>query len=114
MAQRVNIVLIDDIDESPAAETVRFGLDGVEYEIDLNEAHAAELRKTLEFWVSRARREPGQRASRRIAQRRQTSSDASTIRAWALANGVEISDRGRIPAEVREAYLRATQGASDK
>lgn len=111
MAQRVNIVLIDDIDESVAAETVSFALDGVNYEIDLNEEHAQQLRDALGPWVAKARREPGQRASRRRhAKANQGPSEAAKIRAWAAEKGIEVSDRGRIPAEIREQYLQATRG----
>lgn len=107
MAQKVHIVLVDDIDGSEAVESVSFGLDGVVYEIDLNESNAKKLRDSLEPWVAKARRRPGQRASRRSSADRGPS-DAAKIRAWALKQGFEVSDRGRIPADIREKYLQAT------
>ena len=107
MAQQVKVLLIDDTDGSDASETVNFGLDGVNYEIDLNDSNAASLREQLAPWVEKARRRPGQRAARGTTQRRGTS-DAGKIRAWAAENGIEVSSRGRIPAEVREQYEQAT------
>ncbi|SEA23472.1 Lsr2 protein [Bowdeniella nasicola] len=108
MAQKVHIVLIDDIDGSEASETVRFGLDGVTYEIDLNDQHAGELRESLNGWIEKARRRPGQRATRRSASDARGQSDAAKIRAWAVKEGIKVSDRGRIPADIRERYLEAT------
>ena len=108
MAQKVHITLVDDIDGSDAAETVRFGLDNVVYEIDLSEAHAKELRDALAPWVEHARRRPGQRATRRTTVAASGKSDAAKIRAWAQKQGIKVSDRGRIPADIRERYLVET------
>lgn len=105
MAQKVKVLLIDDIDGTDAAETISFGLDGVQYEIDLNETNAARLRDDLATWVGHARRSGGRRKTGRSGASR--NSDASKIRDWARANGFEVSDRGRVPAEVKEAYERA-------
>ncbi|MGC0249275.1 histone-like nucleoid-structuring protein Lsr2 [Pseudactinotalea sp. Z1748] len=105
MAQKVKVLLIDDIDGTDAAETISFGLDGVQYEIDLNETNAARLRDDLATWVGHARRSGGRRKTGRSGTSR--SSDASKIRDWARENGFEVSDRGRVPAEVKEAYERA-------
>lgn len=104
MAQKVRVYLIDDIDGSDATETVSFSVDGVSYEIDLNDKHAQELRDSFATWVSHARRAAGstRRTGRRSSSAR--SSDASAIRAWARENGYEVSDRGRVSAEIREAY----------
>lgn len=104
MAQKVRVYLIDDIDGSDATETVSFSVDGVSYEIDLNEKHAQELRDAFSTWVGHARRATG--AARRGGRRASTprSSDAAAIRAWARENGYEVSDRGRVSAEIREAY----------
>ncbi len=88
MAQRVEIILIDDIDETPANEKVRFGLDGINYEIDLA-----------------GRRIKGQRA--RASGAASAGSSPAEIRAWAAENGYEVSARGRVPAEVRAAYEAA-------
>lgn len=103
MAQKVNIVLVDDIDQSEADETVSFGLDGKSFVIDLNVKHAAALRNAMAPYVGHARPDGGRRsAGRRTA--RTSSSSASEIRAWARANGFDVSERGRISSEVRDAY----------
>lgn len=103
MAQRVEVLLIDDIDKSDAAETVNFGLDGVSYEIDLNAKNAAQLRSDLASWIGHARRTGGRRSSKGARPRR----DLSQVREWARANGHKVSDRGRISAAVQEAYDKA-------
>ncbi|MPV48437.1 MULTISPECIES: Lsr2 family protein [unclassified Pseudactinotalea] len=105
MAQKVRVYLIDDIDGSDASETVSFSVDGVSYEIDVNDKHAQELRNSFSTWVSHARRATGgaRRGGRRAAAPR-SASDAAAVRAWARENGYEVSDRGRVSAEIREAY----------
>jgi hypothetical protein len=110
MAQKVQVQLIDDIDGAPADETVTFALDGVTYEIDLTDAHAKALRESFAEWVGHARRAGGRRTPARRAggATRPASSDAGKIRDWARQNGYEVSERGRISAEIREAYERAT------
>ena len=112
MAQRVNVELIDDLDESPAAETVSFALDGVSYEIDLSEANAGKLRDALAPYLGHARRTAGRRGGSSRGSRSSGSSgsgsgNASEIRAWARENGFEVSERGRVSAEVRAAYAAA-------
>ena len=104
MAQKTQIILVDDIDGSEATQTVTFALDGENYEIDLNDDHAAALRETVEEWTVKARRVSGRRIRRRAGATPRTSSDTQKVREWARANGYEVSDRGRIPASVREAY----------
>lgn len=105
MAQKTQILLIDDIDGASADETVTFALDGVSYEIDLASAHAAELRDSLAAWIGSARRVSGRKvAGARSGATSRRSSDAAAVREWANANGHHVSDRGRIPAEIREAY----------
>jgi hypothetical protein len=106
MAQKVNIVLVDDIDGDEATETVTFGLDGVTYEIDLNDDHAAELRNSLATWVGHARKVAGRRSGARRASSSASSNEPSAreVRDWARSNGYEVPDRGRIPANVREAF----------
>ena len=103
MAQRVHVVLVDDIDGSDATETVSFGLDGATYDIDLNEKNAAALRDALAPYVGHARRSGG---TRRTARKAAASSGptAAEIREWARANGHDVPDRGRVSAEVRQAY----------
>ena len=104
MAQRVQIILEDDYDGGTADETVTFALDGAEYEIDLSSANAEKLRNELAGWIGHARKTGGRR--RRTSKPAETSS-TSEIRAWALANGHDVSSRGRVSAEVREAFERA-------
>ncbi len=110
MAQRVQVLLEDDTDHSVADETVSFALDGVNYEIDLSAANAARLREDFAHWVGHAR-SSGRRASNR---RRGGGGSASTrranvsaVREWARARGMQVSDRGRVPASVQEAYDQA-------
>lgn len=100
MAQKVQVVLVDDIDGGDAAETVSFSLDGVGYEIDLSTANAADLRAAVAPWISAGRRVSG----RRSASRGRGASDAGKIREWAKANGYAVSERGRVSATIREAY----------
>ncbi|ACQ78983.1 conserved hypothetical protein [Beutenbergia cavernae DSM 12333] len=110
MAQKVSVLLVDDVDGSEASETVTFALDGVSYEIDLNDKNASKLRDAFAEWVGHARRSGGRRTTTRGAGRprsRAGGSDAAVIREWAVANGYQVSDRGRISAEVREAYDKA-------
>lgn len=108
MAQRVHIVLEDDFDGSQASETVSFALDGVSYEIDLSEDNAAKLRDDMAAWVGHARRVGGRRASStRKTGTAGGGTSANDIRAWALEQGMQVSSRGRVSAEVREAYEKA-------
>ena len=112
VAQRTITTLIDDIDGSEASETVVFGLDGTTYEVDLSEAHAEDLREVLSPYVSVARRAgspAGGRSGRARATRPAASGDVDpkAVRAWAQANGVEVSARGRINSAVLEQYRTA-------
>ena len=110
MAQKVQVVLLDDIDGGDAAETVTFGLDGVTYEIDLNDDNAAKLRDAFAVWVGNARRVTGrstQRAARGGGRRASGGEDTAAMREWAKSNGHKVSERGRIPASVKEAYYAA-------
>jgi len=106
MAQKVHIVLVDDIDQSDAEETVSFGLDGKEYVIDLNKKNARSMREALAPYVAHAR--PVSRGGRRSTAKQAASGAApSEIRAWARDNGFDVPERGRVAAEVREAYAAA-------
>jgi nucleoid-associated protein Lsr2 len=109
MAQRVNVVLVDDIDGSDASETVGFALDGVDYEIDLSDKHASELRDALSLYVGHGRRTGGRRKGGRRSSAPSATGDvpAADIRAWARENGWDVPERGRVSAEVREAYAAA-------
>ena len=108
MAQKVTIALEDDLDGGPADGTVRFAIDGTDYEIDLRASHAEAFRKQLAPYLEHARkagRSP--RRSGRIAASRQHSGD---IRAWAKDHGIAVSERGRISASVAEQYRAAHNG----
>lgn len=107
MAQKVNIVLVDDIDGSEASETVTFGLDGTTYEIDLNEKHAAALRDALSTYIGHARKVSSTRGRRGRSTTSTSGPSARELRDWARSNGFKVSDRGRVPAEVREAFEAA-------
>jgi nucleoid-associated protein Lsr2 len=106
MAQKVHIVLEDDLDGSEATETVSFALDGASYEIDLNADNAAKLRDALAGYIGHGRKVTG---GRRSARRPAATGGASAkeIREWARSNGYSVPDRGRVPAEVRSAYEAA-------
>ena len=103
MAQKVHIVLEDDLDGSPATETVSFGLDGKTYEIDLNDKNAGKLRDALAQYVGAARAVGG---SGRGPPSSSTNlgPSAREVRDWARSNGHKVPDRGRIPADVRSAF----------
>jgi hypothetical protein len=107
VAQRVQIVLEDDLDGGKADETVTFGLDGSTYEIDLSSANAKKLREALAPFVGGGRK-VSSRGRRGVGRGRRAASSAADIRAWARENGYEVSERGRVPAEVRAAYEAAT------
>lgn len=108
MAQKVHIVLEDDIDGSEATQTVTFALDGTSYEIDLNDKNAAGLRDALATYVGHGRKVSGARRGRRSAGSASANgTSAKEIREWARSNGHKVPERGRIPAEVREAFEAA-------
>ena len=116
MARKVQVILSDDLDDSISAdETVTFALDGTTYEIDLSEKNASEMRDAFGRYVSAARKvsSRGTRASGAGRSRatggggRMDREQAGAIRDWARKNGHEVSDRGRIPGTVVEAYEAA-------
>ena len=112
MAQKIQTLLIDDLDGKEAESTVRFGLDGAEYEIDLSAKNAEAMRKALEPYVSAARRAAGSAARRpgRNGRRAATAGpDSTAVREWAKAQGIEVKDRGRVPAELVVKFKAATQ-----
>ena len=105
MAQKVNIVLVDDLDGTEATETVSFALDGSSYEIDLNDANAAALREALGGYVGHARKVTGaSRRGRKASSASSSGSNTKDVREWAKAQGMEVSERGRISADVQQAY----------
>jgi len=107
MAQRVQVILEDDYDGGNADETVAFSLDGTEYEIDLSSKNASNLRDAFATWTAHARKTGGRRRRGAKGSSGSSSSSSSDIRAWAAANGYEVSSRGRVSAEVRDAYDKA-------
>jgi hypothetical protein len=114
MAQKYIVQLVDDLTQEPieegAGESVRFSLDGIGYTIDLTNEHADEFRNLLSPYVGKARK--GDTAPRTAARSGSSSSrapkgDLKAIREWASSNGYKVSSRGRIPAEVQNAYNAA-------
>jgi hypothetical protein len=107
MAQQIQTLFIDDIDGGPAEGTVRFGLDGTDYEIDLSTAHNEELHKVLAGYVTHARKAAG--TTRRGPRGRQGADvlDTRKVREWAKEQGIDIKERGRVPAEVIAKYKAA-------
>jgi len=113
MAKKVTVTLVDDFDGDGAAdETVEFGLDGVTYEIDLSSKNAKKLRDDLKLWVEKGRRVGDRRrGGRSTGTGRRASIDreqSAAIREWARRNGHNVSTRGRIPADVIDAFHAAT------
>ena len=109
VAQKIQTVFIDDLDGSEAEGTVRFGLDGAEYEIDLNAEHARALRDALSRYVQAARRAGGARQPARSGRRaRADGVDSTEVREWAKAQGIDVKDRGRVPAELVVKFKAAT------
>lgn len=116
MARRIVHQLVDDLDgtilEIGEGETVLFSLDGVAYEIDLTDDNAGALRAALAPYVSAGRSISSSRASGGSSvggrpRRRPGQQDYSAVRAWAKSNGYQVSERGRVPASVLEAYEAA-------
>jgi hypothetical protein len=103
VAQKVQVILVDDIDGGSATETVSFAVDGAAYEIDLSAENAAKLRDAFASYVGAARK-VGSRSARR--GRRSSGADNRTaqIRAWARSENLKVNERGRIPAEIVAKY----------
>ena len=110
MAQKIQTLLIDDLDGSAAEGTVRFGLDGAEYEIDLSAGHTRQLRDALARYVDAARRVSGSARTPARGSRRGPSGGVNTteVREWARAQGIEVKDRGRVPADLVAKFRAAT------
>ena len=114
MAQKVQVLLVDDLDGGEAAETLTFALDGVAYEIDLSKDHAQRLRESMSTYVGSARRVNGRAGGTRTRGRAASvprsggsSTNTAEIRQWAKDNGHAVSERGRTPGIVIEAYEKA-------
>jgi hypothetical protein len=113
MARELIVRLTDDLDGTAAVETVSFGFGGVDYEIDLSPGKVAELERAFRTWIEHSRKLPGGsqpgtaggRSAARSGRRR--AEDLSAMRAWARENGYQVSDRGRISREIRDAFHAA-------
>ena len=116
MAQKAQTLMVDDLDGSDADGTVRFGLDGTEYEIDLNAEHARDLREALARYVGAARRAGGSarraggsaRRAARAGREAPSAPDNTEVRNWAKAQGIDVKNRGRVPAELVVKFKAAT------
>jgi hypothetical protein len=110
VTRKVRTLFVDDIDGSTAEGTVRFGLDGAEYEIDLNTRHAAALREALAQYIETARRSPAGGGPGRNRRHPDGSGlNVTEVREWAKRQGIEVEDRRRIPAELVVRF-KATTG----
>ena len=109
MAQKVQTLYIDDIDGGEADGTVRFALDGAEYEIDLSSKHNDELRSALSNYIAHARKVsgPARKAAPARGGGKPSTVDTVAVRAWARDNGYDIKDRGRVPAGLVTKYKEA-------
>ncbi len=109
MAQKVQTLLVDDLDGSAADGTVRFGLDRTDYEIDLNSEHAQALRDVLASYIGAGRRVAGGARRQARSGRKASANRVNTteIREWAKAQGLEVKDRGRMPAELMVKFKAA-------
>jgi hypothetical protein len=106
MSKSVSVIITDDLDGSENAQTVSFGLDGVTYEIDLAKKNRARLEHVLAPFIEAARRVP--RGGRRRGGRGAGApADRSEVRDWARSAGLQVSDRGRISADVIRRYEAA-------
>jgi hypothetical protein len=104
MARKVHVQLIDDLSGEDADGTVRFSVDGADYEIDLTADHAAELRGVLEKYVAHGRRLRGTPGSRDARTAPTGRDETQRIRDWARAHGYKTSARGRISRDIKQAY----------
>lgn len=108
MASKVQVTLVDDLDGTEATSTVEFGIDGVNYEIDLNDANAEKLRSVLAPFKEKARKVTARRRGRKgVSGLASERVSATEVRDWARSQGMEVSTRGRVPSEVIAAYLAA-------
>ena len=111
--KKTQILLIDDLDQSVAVDTVEFAHKGVCYEIDLSAEHIAEMDESFAKWVAAARRVTGRagRSQRRSSARAASVHDTAAIREWARGQEIAVSDRGRISSEIIERYYAENPGA---
>lgn len=113
MAQKVEIILEDDLTGGPAEETIQFGLDGKRYEMDLSAENAAKLREEVQPFADKARRVPSEKAGKaKKSMAPQSDGETSKIRAGAQKNGYAVSARGRIHQHIKDAYYTAQKTSS--
>lgn len=106
MAKKTHIELVDDIDGSTADETITFSIDGAHYEIDLSAENAEKIRAEIGEWAEKGTRVARKKA-RKASSPSASSEENARIRQWAKESGYEVGDRGRISAEIRQAYADA-------
>jgi nucleoid-associated protein Lsr2 len=104
VAQRVSVEMTDDIDGTEAAKTIAFGVDGTSYEIDLSKKNASKMHRDFGRYIEHARRARG---GRRSGRPRRDRGRSSAVREWAKQQGIQVSERGRIPASVVSQYEKA-------
>lgn len=110
MVRKTVVELVDDVNGGKADQTISFALDGVAFEIDLSDENAAQLRKDIAQWADHGRRTGGRRQRGTGTEDGAPTSrinESALIRQWASENGIEVSERGRISAEVQKAYAEA-------
>lgn len=122
MSTRTIIQLIDDLDGSEADQTVRFGWDGFQYELDLTDKHADEMMAALEVYIQAARRVGRTNNKTRVTApkafvepprvpAKRDPAQLKAIRDWAVNKGFQVSPRGRIPADIERAFQEAHAAA---
>lgn len=104
MARNVAVVITDDLDGSPDAETVRFGVDGTAYEVDLGASNRIKFEEAIAPYIEHGRRITRGRARPAAARSATRRSDLAAVRAWAKEQGLHVSERGRVSAEVLNQY----------
>jgi Lsr2 len=109
MSQKVHSFLVDDLDGSAAEARIRFGFDGTDYEIDLNDAHLTRLRQTLDKYISAGRKvtERSRRTHRSMGGAPSDGPTSLEVRRWARSQGMDVKDRGRLPAGMRAKFIAA-------
>lgn len=111
MARREITQYFDDLDNSPLTDnevnSIRFSVDGNHYILDLSEKNAAAFRSAMEPWITAAHPAPASTPARSASRQTSSAKRSRAIREWAREEGIEVSDRGKIPARVVEAYNEA-------
>jgi hypothetical protein len=110
MAQRAQVIFTDDLDGSEAARTATFALQGAAYEVDLSKKNADKLAKLLEPYIAAARKTSARPARRSADRSRQGGPVPADVRAWAKSEGIEVKDKGRVPAELIVKFQAANIG----